>query len=349
MANIHIPTGWRIPERLATSESAYLNRRQFVTRVGGATILATAAAACQAEGQGAAVRGVEGQALGPLDNIPDTPTAGLYPEAVKDPRFTPGDRHGAVSDEEIVATYNNFYEFGTDKAGVWRNVEPFQARPWELEITGLVDNPGRFDLVELEREFPLEERIYRHRCVEAWSVVVPWVGFPLASLLRRAQPRNDARFVNFVTFNRPEQAVGIRTQTWYKWPYYEGIRIDEAMNELAFVVTGMYGHPLQKQNGAPVRIHLPWKYGYKSPKSIERIEVSAEPPPTFWNDLAPAEYGFYSNVDPEVPHPRWSQATEEVVGRGDRIPTLPFNGYGEYVAHLYDGRVTPLGDVPHAG
>ncbi len=343
MANIHIPPGWRIPEREATPESTYLGRRDFVKRIGAGTILAGAAVACGSEG-----RAQTGGGRGPLDNIPDTPTADLYPQAVKDPRFTIGDRHAAMSEEEVVASYNNFYEFGTDKGGVWQNVGPFEARPWEIEVAGLVDRPGRFDLVELERAFPLEERIYRHRCVEAWSIVLPWIGFPLKSLLDRAGVQNGAKFVNFLTFDRPEQAVGVRTQTWYRFPYYEGIRIDEALNELAFVVTGMYGHPLQKQNGAPVRLHLPWKYGYKSPKSIVRIEVSDALPPTFWNDLQPGEYGWYSNVDPEVPHPRWSQASERIVGPDNRVPTLPFNGYGEWVGDLYGGRVTPLGDVPHA-
>lgn len=340
MANIHIPPGWRLRERDATPESIYLDRRQFVARMGGGAVIA-AAAAC---GAGRA----EAQERGPLDNIPDTPTAGLYPEAPRDPRFTPGERHGEISPEEVVATYNNFYEFGQDKDGVWRNVGPFEARPWEIEITGLVDNPGVYDLVELERAFPLEERIYRHRCVERWSVVVPWTGFPLGRLLERAQPRNNARYVAFVTFNRPEQAVGMKNMTWWPWPYREALRMDEAMNELAFVATGMYGHPLQKQNGAPVRIHLPWKYGYKSPKSIVRIEVTDQQPATFWNTSTPSEYGFYSNVDPGLPHPRWSQEQEEIVGTGRRIPTLPFNGYGEWVADLYGGRVTPVGDVPHA-
>lgn len=346
MASIHIPKGWALPESAATPESVYLNRREFVQRAGaGAIVAAAAVAGCVPSGREAIA-----QDRGPLDNIPDTPTAGLYPEAQKDLRFTPGDRHGGlVTEEEIVATYNNFYEFGTDKDGVWRHVGPFEARPWQIEVYGLVDNPGRYDLAELERAFPLEERIYRHRCVEAWSVVVPWIGFPLASLLERAGVQDGARFVRFISFHNPEQAIGQAQQTWYKWPYYEAVRVDEAMNELAFVVTGMYGHPLQKQNGAPVRIHMPWKYGYKSPKSIVSIELARQPSPTFWNDLAPAEYGFYSNVDPAVPHPRWTQASERIVGTDERIPTLPFNGYGEFVADLYGGLVTPMGDVPHAG
>jgi len=346
MANIHIPKGWALPESAATPEPLYLNRRQFVQQAGaGAIVAAVAVSGCgTARGEGST------QAHGPLDNIPATPTADLYPNATKDPRFTPGDRHGGVvTEEKVVAAYNNFYEFGTDKDSVWRNVGPFEARPWEIEVAGLVDNPGRYDVAELERAFPLEERIYRHRCVEAWSIVVPWIGFPLASLLTRASVQNAARFVRFVSFERPEQAIGQAQQTWYKWPYYEALRVDEAMNELAFLVTGMYGHPLQKQNGAPIRLHLPWKYGLKSAKSIVRIELAREPAPTFWNDLAPSEYGFYSNVDPAVPHPRWTQASERLVSTGERVPTLPFNGYGEFVADLYGGRVTPKGDLPHAG
>ena len=347
MAHIHVRRGWEIPESTVTPETAFLNRREFVKAAGVGSIYAAASvsglAACRPAGGAAG-----DQQRGPLDNIPDTPTADLYPAAPRDDRFGPGELR-SVTDEIVTATYNNFYEFGTDKGGVWRNVGPFEARPWHLEVTGLVDNPGMYDLVDLEREFGLEERIYRHRCVEAWSIVVPWIGFPLASLLAKAGPRNDARFVRFISFNDPDQAIGIRQQTWYTWPYYEAVRVDEAMNELAFLVTGMYGHPLQKQNGAPIRLHMPWKYGYKSPKSIVRIELAREPSPTFWNDLAPSEFGFYSNVDPAVPHPRWSQATERVVGSNERIPTLPFNGYGDFVADLYGGEVTPKGDVPHAG
>ena len=308
-----------IPPSETTPEHVYLSRRRFIAGSAALTLGGVGAHALSEDWL--AARGFR----------PGTPIEGEEATPI-----------------EYATAYNNFYEFGTDKDGVWRNVGPFEARPWELEVTGLVENPGVYDLVELERAFPLEERIYRHRCVERWSVVVPWIGFPLARLLERVQPRNEARYVGFVTFNRPEQAFGQKTQTWYKWPYYEGLRMDEAMNELAFVATGMYGHPLQKQNGAPVRIHLPWKYGYKSPKSIVRIDVTDEMPTTFWNDLQPSEYGFYSNVDPDVPHPRWSQAQEEIVGTGQRVPTLQFNGYGEWVGELYGGRVTPVGDVPHS-
>lgn len=328
--NVHLRAPWQLPTSAVTPESVYLDRRAFLRRAGfGMLGAAAAVAGCEANGR------ADTQERGPLDNVPDTGTAELYPTARRDPRFTPGDRHGGVTAEEVVATYNNFYEFGTDKEGVWRRVGRFRARPWELEVTGLVEEPGRFDLAELERSFELEERIYRLRCVEAWSVVVPWTGVPLRRLLERARPRPEARFVRFVSFLRPEQAPGQRTQDWYPWPYYEGLRLDEAMNELAFLATGMYGHPLQKQNGAPVRLAVPWKYGYKSIKSIVRIELVRERPPTFWNDVAPDEYGFLSNVDPSVPHPRWSQATEVVVESGARVPTLPYNGYGEWVADLY--------------
>jgi sulfoxide reductase catalytic subunit YedY len=331
MTHIHIPKRWQLDGSGVTPESVYLNRREFVRRAGGGAILAAAAASgCRGEARAIAQEG------GPLSNIPDTPTADLYPAAGRDARFEAGPRHGSVTPEKTVASHNNFYEFGTDKANAWRHVDRFVTRPWELEVAGLVDKPARFDLSELEREFPLQERIYRLRCVEAWSVVVPWIGFPLRSLLEEVEPRSEARFVRFVSFLRPEQAFGQETQTWYSWPYYEALRMEEAMHDLAFLATGMYGHALQKQNGAPIRLALPWKYGYKSAKSIVRIEVTRDRPPTFWNDLAPAEYGFLSNVNPAVPHPRWSQATETIVETGERVPTLPYNGYGEFVASLYE-------------
>ncbi|MDX1567946.1 MAG: protein-methionine-sulfoxide reductase catalytic subunit MsrP, partial [Longimicrobiales bacterium] len=204
------------------------------------------------------------------------------------------------------------------------------------EVAGEVENPGTFDVADLERELGLEERIYRHRCVEAWAMTVPWTGFPLRKLLDRVQPLSSANYIRFVSFDRPEQAVGQRTQNWYPWPYYEALRMDEARNELTMVVTGIYGEPMPKQHGAPVRIVTPWKYGYKSPKSIVRMEFVREQPPTFWNDMAPSEYGFFSNVNPEVPHPRWSQAEEEMIGTGEVYPTEVFNGYGEWVADMYD-------------
>ncbi len=328
MTNMRLRRPWDLPESAVTPERVYLDRREFLGKAGAGVLGLAAISACDLSGQEAAQEGR-------LSKVPPTPTAELYPAARRDRRFGPGSGHGGITEEKIVAGYNNFYEFSTDKEAVWRLVDRFQARPWQIEVGGLVERPFVIDLTELERTMPLEERIYRLRCVEAWSVVVPWIGFPLAALLKKAEPASRARYVRFVSFLRPEEAPGQKRQTWYPWPYYEALRIDEAMNELAFLATGMYGHPLQKQNGAPIRLAVPWKYGYKSIKSIVRIELSESRPKTFWNDAAPDEYSFLSNVDPSVPHPRWPQATEIVVATGERIPTLPFNGYSEWVAGLY--------------
>jgi sulfoxide reductase catalytic subunit YedY len=249
--------------------------------------------------------------------------------APRNPRYVV---EGGLSDPLVVASINNFYEFTSEK-DVWKRVGGFKVDQWSLEVTGLVAKPLRLHLEELHR-MQLEERVYRLRCVEAWSAVVPWTGFPLRRLLQLAEPKHAARFVRFVSFSDPEQQPGVQAQQWYRWPYYEGLRIDEAMHDLTFVATGIYGHALPKQQGAPVRIVVPWKYGYKSPKSVVRIEVVNEQPPTFWNDLAPAEYSFLSNVDPSVPHPRWSQASERLIGTWSTKRTLPFNGY-DVVAALY--------------
>jgi len=240
-----------------------------------------------------------------------------------------------VTTEEIAASYNNFYEFTTDKDKVWRLAEKFETRPWEIEVTGHVHKERTFDIDDLIKLFPLEERVYRFRCVEAWSMTVPWVGFLFKKFIDEVQPTSNAKYVRMVTFLRPEQAIGQKTQSWYPWPYYEGLTMAEATNELTMMVTGIYGHALPTQHGAPIRCITPWKYGYKSIKSIVKIEFVSEQPKTFWNDLAPNEYGFFSNVNPKVPHPRWSQATERVIDTGKRIPTLPYNGYGEFVANLY--------------
>jgi sulfoxide reductase catalytic subunit YedY len=202
----------------------------------------------------------------------------------------------------------------------------------------LVGKPRTFDLDDILKLFPVEERLYRHRCVEAWSMAVPWTGFALADLIRKLEPAREAKFVRFITARRPDQMPGITRYTWYPWPYYEALRMDEAMNPLTFVVTGMYGKLLPKQNGAPVRLATPWKYGFKSIKSIECIEFVAARPETFWNKLQPAEFGFYSNVNPRKPHPRWSQATEKVIPQMERVETLPFNGYGKWVAGMYTGK-----------
>ncbi len=338
MANVILRPDWALPEREATPAHAYWNRRDFVRGL-GLGLAALGLGACRpggGTGGGVDTERQEGRAPAapsdPLATIPHTPTRDLYP-ATRDPSYTL-DR--PVTDRVVAATHNNFYEFTTTKDAVWRETGPFEARPWTVEVTGEVERPGRFDVARLEREIGLEERLYRHRCVEAWAMAVPWTGFPLRRLVERVEPLSTARYVRFVSFDRPDQAVGQRTQDWYPWPYYEALRMDEAMNELTLVVTGIYGEPLPKQHGAPLRIVVPWKYGYKSPKSVERIEFVRERPPIFWNDLQPGEYGFYSNVNPDVPHPRWSQASEEMIGTGERRPTLLFNGYGEWVGDLYE-------------
>ena len=241
----------------------------------------------------------------------------------------------AITPESVAGRFNNFYEFSEHKEEVHRLVEGFRQRPWQVEVRGLVERPRTFDVDEIAR-LGAEERIYRFRCVEAWSMVVPWTGVPIARLLDVVRPLPAARFVRFTSFLRPEEAPNQRNPK-YPWPYYEALRLAEARHDLALLVTGIYGHALSPQHGGPIRVIVPWKYGYKGPKSIVKIELVAEQPHTFWNDLAPSEYSFLSNVDPTVPHPRWSQATERVIGTGERRTTEPFNGYGEQVASLYRG------------
>jgi sulfoxide reductase catalytic subunit YedY len=314
---------WNRPEREVTPESAVLSRRRWLKRVGYGI-------AALAAGGGAWLwyRGTDKQVIS--HGKYTGPGADLYPFAVN-PKFSDAER--AVSSEAAVARYCNFYEFSPTKQ-VWRYVEPFQPVPWSLEVTGLVAKPKTYDIDDLVRTFPLEERVYRHRCVETWAMVVPWTGFPLADLLRAAEPLPRARFVRFVGFDRPPEA-GRQTNRSQPWPYTEGLTLAEATNELAFLATGMYGHPLLKQHGAPIRLVVPWKYGYKSAKSIVRIELTDKQPATFWNTLVPWEYDFQANVNPHVPHPRWSQTQEHMLGTGETLPTQLYNGYGDWVGGLY--------------
>lgn len=235
-----------------------------------------------------------------------------------------------------VTSYNNFYEFGTGKDDPATYAKMMRTRPWTVTIAGLCDKPGKFGIDDLIRRFPLEERIYRMRCVEAWSMVIPWVGFPLAKLIAMAQPTSQAKFVAFQTLLDPKQMPGQRGDV-INWPYQEALRLDEAMNPLALMAVGLYGQTLPNQNGAPMRLVTPWKYGFKGIKSIVRIQFTALRPKTSWNLLAPNEYGFYGNVNPDVDHPRWSQAKERRIGEFFRRKTLPFNGYGDQVAGLYRG------------
>jgi sulfoxide reductase catalytic subunit YedY len=317
---------WEIPQREVTDEAAYRSRRQFLKTVGLGSIGAAAVLAGWGRG-----RGLFGQERGPLDGVSGLPTADLYPLTRSDAYTV--DR--TLTQEMVAATHNNFYEFTTDKSRVWKLVEDFQAWPWTVEVSGLVNKPGRFDVEQLIRKIGLEERVYRFRCVEAWAMTVPWAGFPFRKLIELVEPTSKAKFVRFVSFLRPEQAIGQKEQTWYPWPYYEGLRMDEAMHDLCFLATGIYGHPLPRQHGAPLRMVVPWKYGYKGAKSPVKIEFVEDQPHTFWEDLQPREYPFLSNVNPNVPHPRWSQATEHLIGTNDRVPTKLFNGYAEFVGSMY--------------
>jgi methionine sulfoxide reductase catalytic subunit len=241
---------------------------------------------------------------------------------------------------EDVSTYNNFYEFGTGKEDPAYYASALTTDPWSIVIDGLVDKPGTYDFADVLKDQPIEERIYRFRCVEAWSAIVPWQGFELSGLLNRVGVQPGARYVYFETLVRPEEMPG-QQSAFIEWPYREGLRLDEAMNPLTILATGLYGEPMPNQNGAPIRLVVPWKYGFKSIKSIVRISLVAEEPQTTWNMLQPSEYGFYANVNPTVDHPRWSQASERRIGSGlfgGRIDTLMFNGYEEQVASLYAGQ-----------
>ena len=313
--------GWALPDAAATPEAVYLDRRRVLAAMGlGA--LSLALGACD-EGGGA-------KDAAAADAAPD-PSAALYP-APRNEAF-PVDR--AITDERMATTYNNFYEFGSHKE-IWRAAGRLKLRPWTVHIDGLVETPREIGIDDLMKAMRLEERVYRHRCVEAWSMVVPWTGFPLKDLVAFARPLSSARFVRFETFSDPDVATGQR-QTWYPWPYVEGLTMAEATSDLAFMVTGAYGRPALAQSGAPLRLHTPWKYGFKSIKSVVRISFAADRPASFWERIGPDEYGFWANVNPDVPHPRWSQAEERVLGTDERVPTRLFNGYGEWVADLYRG------------
>lgn len=308
------PHGWELPESAATPENVFLNRRNFLTGVGAS----------------AAIAGTGGfSALdGALAETTD-PSAGLYPAARNDMYKIARD----VTPEDINSTYNNFYEFGSHKR-IYSAAQKLSIRPWEIKIDGEVEKEFTIGIDDLLGKVALEERLYRHRCVEAWSMTVPWTGFPMNKLVELAKPLSSAKFVRMETFKDPDVAPG-QGQFWYPWPYVEGLTMDEAANDLTLLVTGAYGKPMAKQFGAPLRLHVPWKFGFKSLKSIVRFSFTRERPVSFWEEIQSREYGFWANVNPEVPHPRWSQATERVLGTDEKVPTVLFNGYGEQVAHLY--------------
>lgn len=312
---------WEMSEAHATSESVFFNRRTFLKTTGliaagmGAGLLAACDDTAEAEANAAT----------------GDPNLGRYPA----PRNTKFTLDRAVTREDVSSRYNNFYEFGSHKR-IASAAQALEIRPWSIVIDGDVASPLTIDADDLIARMPLEERLYRHRCVEAWSMAVPWTGFPMAELVKLAEPKSGTRYVRMETFMNPDVATG-QGQFWYPWPYVEGLTIEEAMNDLTFMVTGVYGKPLPKQFGAPIRLATPWKYGFKSIKSIVRFTFTAARPVSFWEEINAAEYGFWANVNPEVAHPRWSQATEEVLGTGNRVPTQLFNGYAEEVAHLYAG------------
>ena len=315
---------WNSPERDITPESAFMTRRRWLGL--GATALGLGAV-----GGGLYWRfrpGTKEEVEGPWQENPAG--ADLYP-AAPNAQFAEAGRPMTIA--ETAARHTNFYEFSSLK-DVWRHVDSFRPNPWQVEVAGMVARPRTYDLDDLMRLFPLEERVYRLRCVERWAMVVPWTGFPLAALLRKAEPEAGAKYVRFVSFQRPSEASKQR-DTRQPWPYTEGLTVAEATNPLAFIATGIYGKPLLKQHGAPVRLVVPWKYGFKSGKSIVRIELTDEQPATFWNTVQPREYDFEANVDPDKPHPRWSQKVEEMLGTRVQHATTKYNGYGEWVAKLY--------------
>jgi len=309
--------GWAIKEREATPERLFRDRRRLVTALAAGPILAPALAA-----------GLAGRAR--ADEEAD-PSAGLYP-VKRNEKYTL-DRPLSPADD--VTTYNNYYEFGSEK-NIWRAAQAVKLRPWTVKIEGMVEKETVVDIDTLLKTMPLEERLYRHRCVEAWSMAVPWSGFALKALVDYARPLASAQYVVMQTFQDPGTAPGQR-EFWYPWPYVEGLTMAEATNELAFIATGLYGKPIPKQDGAPLRLVTPWKYGFKSIKAIVRLSFSDKRPKTFWETIAAEEYGFWANVNPDVPHPRWSQASERVLGMSGRVPTQLFNGYAAYVADIYKG------------
>ena len=302
--------GWEIPESRSTPEHLFFTRR---TLMAGAGAMAASAA-------------LPHSARAEID-----PTAELYP-AKRNETFAYGQGR-TPTPEARSGAYNNFYEFGFDK-GIAARAQALKLRPWTVKFDGMVEKEKIVGIDELIRAMPIEERLYRHRCVEAWSMCVPWSGFPMAKLVEFAKPLSSAKYVRMETFLDTTVAP-MQKQFWYPWPYIEGVTVAEAMNELAFMVTGIYGKPAPKQFGAPLRLALPWKYGFKSVKSIVRVSFTDQRPKSYWEVAQGSEYGFWANVNPQVSHPRWSQATEEDIGTGSRIPTVLFNGYGEQVAGLY--------------
>jgi sulfoxide reductase catalytic subunit YedY len=291
--------GWEVSERKVTPEHVFLNRRSLLAGAGAMTIL---------------------------------PSLAAWADIAANPAFNPG---RAVTEEKYATTYNNYYEFGESK-NIWQDAQALKQRPWTIKLDGMLAQPRTIGIDDLLKQVSQEERIYRHRCVEAWAMTVPWTGFPLSQLLKVAEPLGSAKYVVFETAQ--DKVMSGLNAPFYPWPYVEGVTIDEAANDLAFISTGLYGKSLPSQNGGPIRLTLPWKYGFKSAKAIVKVTFTDKRPKTFWEDIGPSEYGFWANVNPAVSHPRWSQASERLLGSDERVPTQIFNGYAEQVAALYSDR-----------
>lgn len=337
-----LPPDWQLSEAQVTTESIYWNRRRVLKSLmgGGATLALLPLMGCRSQAQVADEDDSENGTERPLSPLAQTYELPAITPLTTNPDFTAASLDRPLTTQNLASQYNNFYEFGGGKS-IWEKAQALTTDPWQVEVTGLVNNPHTYDLDDLRNTFEHEERVYRFRCVEAWSMVLPWVGFPMRKLLEAADPKSDAKFVRFTSFydRKITPGPGLHLGS-LPWPYQEGLRIEEMANDLAFFATGIYGKELPKQHGAPIRMVVPWKYGFKGAKSIVKIEFLAEQPATYWNTLIPHEYGFEANVNPAKPHPRWSQAMERFIGPGDKLAwepreTLLYNGYGEYVAHLY--------------
>ena len=344
---------WELSENAVTDQALYRNRRNFIKKAGlfaGGALLAACRPA-RPETLYDPRKGPPPTQRPPATQVVEAPStdAGAADAAAEttgeevvsaeiDPNFFGDELGNAATSYDEITSYNNYYEFTTDKRQVKTISQQFVTDPWTVEISGMVNNPGTYDMDMLLSEFQQEQRIYRMRCVEGWSMVIPWDGFRLADLLKKVEPTAEAKYVKFQTLYDPDQFPG-QTAVFspYEWPYTEGLTVAEAMNDLTMLSTGIYGEQLLPQNGAPIRLVVPWKYGFKSIKSIVSIELTDEMPTSLWMAANPREYGFYSNVNPNVPHPRWSQATERRIGEFGRVDTLMFNGYEEQVASLYEG------------
>ncbi|MGF1458756.1 MAG: protein-methionine-sulfoxide reductase catalytic subunit MsrP [Leptolyngbyaceae cyanobacterium] len=328
MSFIHIPKSWQLSENIITPESTYWNRRKLIKRLVGAGIGATAVSVLGCQQTGSRELKLR-ETLGlPISNVQ---VNAAFEDAGR-----------SITEQQYASSYNNFYEFGGTK-NIWAEAQKLPTDPWTVDVGGLVKNPRKYDRDDLLNRFPLEERVYRFRCVEAWAMVVPWIGFPMKALMDEVEPTSDAQFVSFTSFFDPDITQG---PTWgftmnLPWPYVEALTVKEMANELAFFAVGIYGRTLPKQHGAPVRMVVPWKYGFKGAKSIVKIEFTKDQPATYWNTVSPNEYGFEANVNPEIPHPRWSQQKEKIVDSNsnpfdwERQDTIIYNGYGDYVADLY--------------